>query len=587
MKYIIHILILLVLGATSAFSQITFQAKVSKNKLGVNERLRIDFEMNKDGDDFTPPKFSNFTVIGGPNQSISNSWINGVRSYKKTYSYFLEPEKRGVFTISQASITIDDEVYKTTPIQITVTGAIEKPKDPNDPSYIASKNIHLVAQVSKTNVYLNEPISLEYRLYVSDKVAVDNWNEMDVPKYSDFWNQNIKIKEYKVEKGKYNGENYRYIVLRKTVLYPQKTGQLDLDPLTLDLTMRVPTNRRDFFGSLFMKSVKKRVSAGKKVITVKPLPEAGKPSDFSGAVGNFSFSVTPSKTELDATESLQLKVKVSGKGNLKLFKLPKLALPSALEVYEPEHNQKVSTNSSGMQGYISDIYTVVPQYKGKYPIPTVSFSYFDPKTESYKTLSSKDVVINVLNGPVSVAQNENTGQVNKQPVVGTESTFAFIKTKANFKPIGQPHFFKSNLFWSLFLLPFLAIPIAIIYKKKIAKQKADVYGNRLRKADKLAKKYLGNAKKSLDDKAHFYIALEKAWYNYFKAKLHIETTDFNKTTLAQMLKQKDVEDTVISDFKAILERCELARYTPTDSHTMKEDYDKSVKVMGLIDKKVN
>ena len=586
MQLIKYTLLLFILTTSIASAQVNFDAKVSKNKLGVNERLRVDFEMNQDGDNFNPPDFAGFTVVGGPNQSVSNSWINGKRSFKKTYTYFLSPKKRGSFTISQATINIKDQIYKTTPIKIQVTAAVDIPKDPNDPNYLASENIHLVAEVSKTSPYLNEAITVVYKLYVSPKIAVDNWNEIDSPRYNDFWSQNINTKGQKVQNGTYKGEDYRYLVLRKTVLYPQKTGKLNIEPLTLDLSMRVPTNRRDIFGSLLMTRVSKTVSAGNKTINVKALPETGKPVDFTGAVGDFKLDVSASKTELDATESLQLKVNVKGNGNLKLFKLPKISLPSSLEVYEPEHKENVSTNLSGMQGSISDSYTVVPQYKGKYPIPSISFSYFDLKTESYKRLSSDEIVIDVLNGPSNnIASTENNVTANnKQAVVLNSDQFAFIKTKTDFTEMQQNYFFKSNLFWSLLLLPFLAIPLAIFIRKKKATRDADVYGNKIRKANKLARKYLGNAKKSLGQKEAFYIALEKALHNYLKAKLHIETNELSKDKIKSLLGGKGVEETVVKDFESILENCELARYTPIDVVTMQEDYDKAAKTISLIDK---
>ncbi|GAA4896057.1 BatD family protein [Flaviramulus aquimarinus] len=588
MKTIKHITLLLFILATSVVSaQVKFEAKVSKQKLGINERLRVDFEMNQDGDNFNPPSFSGFTVVGGPNQSVSNSWINGVRTYKKTYSYFLAPKQRGNFIISQATITIDGESFKTTPVKIQVTGAVDIPKDPNDPTYLASENIHLVAEVSKTNPYLNEAITVVYKLYVSPKIAVDNWNEIDSPRYNDFWSQAINTQGQKVQNGTYNGQDYRYLVLRKAVLYPQKIGKLNIEPLSLNIALRVPTKRRDIFGSLLMTRVNKTVSAGNKTIQVKPLPEVGKPVDFTGAVGSFSFDVTASKTELDASESLQLKVSATGNGNLKLFKLPKISLPSSLEVYEPEHKESVKTNLTGMKGRISDSYTIVPQYKGKYPIPSISFSYFDLKTESYKRLSSDEIVINVLNGP---SNSTNTSEVsavsnnNKQPVVLNNDQFAFIKTKTDFQTIKPSHFFKTSLFWNLLLLPFLAIPLAIVIRRKKASRDADVYGNRIRKADKLARKYLSSAKKSLGKKEVFYVALEKALHNYLKAKLHIETNELSKDKINSLLKEKQVNNEVIKSFGSILQNCELARYTPIDIVTMQEDYKKAAKTIALIDK---
>ncbi|WNH14147.1 BatD family protein [Thalassobellus suaedae] len=588
MKFIKYISILLFILTTSiASSQVKFEAKASKQKLGINERLRIDFEMNQDGDNFNPPSFSNFTVVGGPNQSVSNSWINGKRTYKKTYSYFLAPKKRGDFTITQASITIDGETYKTLPLKIEVTAAVDKPKDPNDPNFIASENIHLVAEVSKTDPYLNEAITVVYKLYVSPTIAVDNWNEIDSPRYNDFWSQNINTQGQKVQNGTYEGEDYRYLVLRKTVLYPQKIGKLNIEPLSLDIAMRVPSNRRDIFGSRLMTRVNRTISAGNKTINVKPLPETGKPIDFTGAVGDFNFNVSTSKSVLDASESLQLKVEVSGNGNLKLFKLPKISLPSSLEVYEPEHKENVNTTSSGMQGNISDNYTVVPQYKGKYPIQSISFSYFDLKTKSYKRLTSDDILIDVSNGPLNNTNANKTGAISnagKQPVVLNNDQFAFIKTTSNFTRIKPTFFFKTNLFWSLLLFPFLAIPLAIVIRNKKATRDADVYGNRIRKADRLAKKYLKGAKKSLGQKEAFYIALEKALHNYLKAKLHIETNDLSKDKINNLLKKKQVDEQPINDFISILESCELARYTPIDIVTMQEDYDKAAKAISLIDK---
>ncbi len=588
MKLKTRILILvLMLGTSFAFSQVKFEAKVSKKKLGVNERLRVDFEMNQDGDNFNPPSFTGFTIIGGPNQSVSNSWINGVRTYKKTYSYFLAPKKQGNFTIKQATITIEGETYKTLPTKIVVTAAVDKPKDPNDPNYIASENIHLIAEVSKSNPYLNEAITVVYKLYVSPNTGVDNWREIDSPRYNDFWSQNIDMKGQKVQNGTYKGEDYRFLVLRKTVLYPQKTGKLNIEPLSLDITVQVPTNRRDIFGSRLMTRVHKTVSAGNKTINVKALPEAGKPIDFTGAVGSFKFNVSTSKTELDASESLQVKVNVSGKGNLKLFKLPKISLPSSLEVYEPEHAENVKTNLAGMQGSISDSYTVVPQYKGKYPIPNITFSYFDLETESYKRLSSDEIVIDVLDGPLNnndSNSNVTTANLGKQRVVLNNDQFAFIKTKTNFTSTKPTYFFKTPLFWSALLLPFLAIPLAIVIRKKKATRDADVYGNKIRKADKLAKKYLGNAKKALGKKEAFYIALEKALHNYLKAKLHIEISDLSKDKIISLLKDKKVDDTAITDFVSIIKNCELARYTPITNVEMQQDYEKAAKTISVIDK---
>ena len=569
-------------------AQVSFDAKVSKRNLGINERLRVDFTMNKDGDDFEPPNFENFTVVGGPSQSINNSWINGVRSFSKTYSYFLAPKKRGVFTVGQASIEIEGEVYKTLPVKITVSAAIDKPKDPNDPNYIASEKIHLVAEVSNSNPYLNEAITIVYKLYVAQGIGVRNSREIDKPRYSDFWSQNIDVNGLGAQQGTYNGEDYLYVVLRKTVLYPQKTGKLNIEPLSLDVTVEVPSNRRDVFGRSFMSTVNRRVSAGNRTINVKPLPEEGKPDIFTGAVGSFIFSLTTNKKELKASEAFEVKLEVVGNGNLKLFRLPELVLPSALEVYEPEHNESVTTLISGMKGKISDSYTVVANDPGSYPIPRVDFSYFDIKTKRYKTLDSERLVISVGTGPNMISESEDGAAklVSENNITPNLKLFRNFKTTKGFTPLQPDPFYKSNLFWVLLLGPFLLIPILLFVVKNRAVRALDVSGNKIRLTNRLARKYLSAAKKSLGKKETFYNALERALHNYLKSKLRIETSEFNKDKIGELLTKKKVESITLEGFLSILTACELARYTPLSSVDMQNDYDKAAQVINALDKQL-
>lgn len=573
-----------------AQAQITFVAKVSKKALGINERLRVDFEMNKDGDNFVPPSFQGFNVVGGPNQSISNSWINGKRSYSKTYSYYLSPKSQGTFTIKQASIEIKGEIYKTTPIKVLVTAAVKKPKNGNNADYIASENVHLVAEVSNSKPYLNEAITVVYKLYVSNDVSITrSWREIDSPKYSDFWSQNIDNKSgSKIYQGTYEGKPYRYVILRRAVLYPQKTGKLIIEPLTLDVPIDVQGNSRDIFGRRRMTRVNRTISAGKRTINVKPLPLEGKPDDFNGAVGKFNFKVSTNKTSLDANEALELKIKVEGTGNLKLFDLPKFNLPSSLEVYEPTRDNKIAVNTKGMNGSIKDTYTVIPQYKGTYPIRPITFSYFDVVSKKYKTLSSDEIIINVVNGPnpnQTTVVKENTSKKN---VIAIENDqFKYIQLSTKFSSINQPVFFKSKQFWWLVGVPFIFIPLIILIGNSRRKRLSDVDGKRLRKATKLAKKYLSEAKKNLGKQEAFYDALERALHNYLRAKLDIVTSEFSKEKIVTLLSEKQVEESVVSEFITLLKSCEFARYTPTSDVTIKQDYTKAVAVISSIDKQFN
>ncbi|EAQ48187.1 MULTISPECIES: BatD family protein [Leeuwenhoekiella] len=582
MKMKLKFLLIVLFAGFSAWSQVEFDAVVSKEKLGVNERLRVDFEMNQDGDNFRPPSFQGFTVVGGPNQSISKQWINGKASFSKTFSYFLQPNATGTLKIGQAEIEIDGTVYKTIPIEITVTGAVEKPKDPNDPVAAAEDNVHLVAEVSKNDPYLNEAFTVVYKLYVSRETAVNGWNELDAPKFADFWSQSIDEKQFKVYDGSYDGKPYRYVILRRTLLYPQKTGELTIEPLALNINVEAPTNRRDIFGMRITRPAKITVTAPTRKVNVKALPEDGKPENFSGAVGNFDFDVVASKTKLDAQEALDLTLTAKGNGNLKLFTLPKPKLPSALEVYEPENEQDVRVSLNGMAGSNSARYTIVPQQKGSYPIPPIRFSYFDPATEQYKTLSSDEIVIDVENGPATLATSD---KADKIPVEETKQ-FAYIKSDAKLKPMNQDRFFGSTAFWSLLVTPVVLIPLAILFGRKRRAYQNDVKGNRLRKADKLARKYLGDAKKSLGDQTAFYLALEKCLHNYLKARLNIQTSEMSKERISQLLQDRGVTVETTAAFLKLLESCEFARYTPSSSDAMQHDYEQASRVISEIDKQL-
>ncbi len=566
-------------------AQVQFEAKVSKQTLGLNERLRIDFTMNDDGDNFTPPNFEGFKIVAGPSQQVSQSWINGKSSFNKTYSYFLLPMQKGTLVIRQASIDIRGQIYKTSPIKITVTAAVEQPRDPNDTQVTADQSLHLVAEISKTNPYLNEPITVVYKIYFSYNIGITNWRELDKPKYNDFWSQNIDIKQLVAEEGRYKGEKYRFVTLRKTVLYPQKSGKLVIEPLSLDVDVQLPSNRRNIFGQVLLVEDHKRVSAGAKTINVKALPEAGKPADFSGAVGRFAFKVIPSKTNIKSGESLDLDVSVSGTGNLKLFTLPKPIVPTALEMYDPVHGEQVTTPLSGMTGKISDKYAIIPQYKGKYPIKPMSFTYFDLGSQSYKTITSPEIMINVLEGP-NVSNSSLAATTNSKKEVLSSAQFKFIKLKTELTSMRQSDFYGSTWYYLLALLPFLCIPVIVIFKKKKEAIDGDIAGNKIKLSNKLAKKYLSEAQKEIGNKEPFYIALEKAMHNFLKAKINIETSEMSKEKISEILLERKANPESISAFINLTENCEFARYAPSTSAAIQEDYDKAVTIISELEKQI-
>ncbi|MDV7186420.1 BatD family protein [Lutibacter sp. TH_r2] len=584
-----YILVFLMFASQFAIAQIEFKTEVSKNKLGVNQRFRVEFKVNKQGaDNFKAPAFTNFKIVGGPSSSVNQSWINGKSTYSQSYIYFIQPKNVGEYTIQPASIEYEGKTLKSNPVKITVTEAIEIPKDANNPEYVAQQNIHLVAEVSNGSPYVGEGIYVVYKLYVSENISVHDWRVTESPQYNGFWNQDIEVKQINVQKGKYNGEDYRYIVLKRAVLIPQRGGKLKIEPIKMDFNVGVPTGRGDFFGNMITKNVSYSAQSPLKVVNVQSLPEEGKPEDFSGAVGEYEFKVVANKNVLKANDAAQIKVEVSGRGNMKLFEIPKITTPPELEVYTPEHKEKISTALTGMRGTITDTYTVVPQYKGKYKIPEVSFSYFNPKEKKYNTIKNEAIYVEVTEGkelPGNVLNsNDSSNAVAKKAVTTNGNNFRFIALNAEFETKQHQPFFKTTPFYLLLLLPFLVIPIGIFVGRKRAERARDVFGNRIRLADRLARKYLSQAKKQLGNHEAFYIALEKALHNFLKAKLQIETSDISKEKISEILEDKGVESETIKEFIEVLNDCDFARYTPSTNVMMEQELEKAKEVITKIDK---
>ena len=578
----------LVLGIFAIQGQVSFEAKVSKKRLGLNERLRIDFEMNENGDNFNPPNFINFHVVSGPQQSVSRSWVNGVQSFSKTYTYFLTPKKKGKIVLGQAEVNINGEIYKTSPIEIEIISAVEKPNDPNNTDNIIDGNIHLVAEISKNNPYLNEGITVTYKLYFRNPISISDVQELESPSYGDFWSHLIKIGRAEINmRGSYKGEPYNEVIWRKAVLYPQKTGKLILEPLTLNLSLNLPSNRKDLFGRRILTQAQKIITTGKDIIRVKGLPQNNKPDNFSGAVGEFDFDVILNKNALKATESFQVKIKVKGKGNLKLFNLPPINVPNTLEVYEPEHEENIQITVSGMEGFIEDNYTIVPEYQGKYPIPPVKFTYFNPQTALYKTLDSQDLLVDVFDGPQAGSKRANIViSESKQIIETSENAFRFIKLNTELTPVNKKIFWMSNRFWIFLFIPLLLIIIAYLFKFFVFEKTEDASTSKQRKAQYLAKKYLSSAKKVFHNQILFYEALERALHNYLKAKLKIETTELSKSKIEILLLDKKVKKQTALDYVSVIENCELARYAPGSSVNIQSDFEKASRLIATIDKQL-
>ena len=557
-------------------AQINFEATVSKSKLALNERLRIDFVMNQNGDNFSPPEFENFQIIGGPNQSIKTSYINGERKFSKTYSYFLKPLKKGKLKINQASIEIDGEIYKSLQIEVLITDSVKQPSD-SITQYYNDDDIELRALISKGSPYLNEPITVVYKLYYKAPINISDARETETPNFKDFWSQTIKIPQLKVNREIYKGQNYNVVEWRKVVLYPQKVGELEISPLSLNLVLDVPTDKRDFFGNVIYDQTSQMISTGMRRIIVKDLPQQGKPDSFSGAVGNFEFDVILNKNSLRATESFQAELKVKGNGNLKLFDLPDILVPNSMELFEPEREELISTNLSGMSGSVSKFFTVIPRFQGNFPIEEVEFSYFDPNTEKYKVVKSPRLTIDVYDGPVI----SNTINNDNSNIITSNDSFRFIKLKGNLREVNNDVFFQSQFFYAIVTTPFILL-LSFLLFTTYKRNKKESSSELIRIEERNINKMIDSAKESIGDKILFYDKIEKALIKSLIVKFSIRMDSLNKEKIQQICREKGLsKDDVLLIIK-LIENCEKARYSRSSDSIMNKDLEIAKKVISSI-----
>ena len=569
---------ILFLSLNSLFlsAQVNFEASVSKSKLALNERLRVDFVMNQNGDNFSPPEFDNFQIIGGPNQSIKTSYVNGERRFSKTYSYFLQPIKKGRLKINQASIEIDGEIYKSLQIEVLITDSVQQPSD-TITQYYNDDDIELRALISKRSPYLNEPITVVYKLYYKAPINISDARETETPKFKDFWSQTIKIPQLKVQREIYKGQNYNVVEWRKVVLYPQKIGQLEISPLSLNLVLDVPTDKRDFFGNVIYDQTSQLISTGMRRITVKDLPQIGKPNSFSGAVGKFEFDVILNKNSLRATESFMAELKVKGNGNLKLFDLPDILVPNSMELFEPEREELINTNLSGMNGSVSKFFTVIPRFQGNFPIEEVEFSYFDPEIEKYKILKSLRLTIDVYDGPVvtNAINNENSN------IISSNDSFRFIKINANLREVKSDIFFKSKFFYVTVTTPFVLL-LSLLLFKTYKKNRKESSSELIRIQEKQINKMIESAKKSIGDKVLFYDKIEKAIIKSLMIKFSIKMESLNKEKIEQIGEEKGLNKDDILLIIKLIENCEKAKYSRSSDSIMNKDLENARKAISSI-----
>lgn len=592
---------LLCIAAGSVWADDVVFKATAPSQVIVGKPFQLTYSVNQRSKDLRAPEMPDFDVLAGPYQSTSSStsFVNGKRtsSFSQTYTYTLMAQRTGTFTIAPASIRVGGDEYTSNGVRITVLPADEQPQQnqqstgagagghrqsqqSNHSGSVSSENLFIRTIVSKTRVHEQEAILLSYKLYFAGVDVAQFTNNTKIPEFTGFLKQDLEQGEIQTELEHYNGRNYQTATLYRTLLYPQHSGDIKIDPASFEAVLRVQTRAQvrsifdDFFGTYT--NVTRAVSAPGVTIHVDALP-SGKPAGFSGGVGHFSLTPSISQTELQTNDAVTIRLDITGTGNMKLLKTPAIDWPEGFEPYDPKVTNNFKTTTAGVSGTKSIEYLAIPRASGDYTIPAVTFSYFDTNDDSYKTLTTPEYTIHVKKGANEQAGNAVVNNyVNKEDIkqLGSDiryinTTLPTLRTKS-----ASPVEYGSMAFCMLYFVPLcVALLLFIIFRKQI-KENADITRVRYKRANKVAQKRLKKAGKLLKDnqKEAFYEEIERAAWTYLSDRLSIPTADLNKDNIASILHGKGVSDDLIKEVNNVLSTAEFARYAPSSDHAMDDLY---------------
>jgi hypothetical protein len=574
MNLIFKIVLTAILLPFLALSQVKLEVKIEKTNLKLGEVTQVNYVFNEEGRNFVPPSFAGFNK-GGEYVSSNEVYDNGVYSIQQVYTFVIQAAKAGKVTISPANIRFDGKVYSSKPVLVLVSNekasdAIQRNQNPvittpkpnsNNKNIVGANNLLFVdVEINKTSAFVNEPVEVYYRIYLAPNLDVE-LNKKITTKFNNFWSQTEDV-QGGWERSVVNNRVYKSKIFKKAILYPQKTGKLEITPISLDLNINYPTGDYDFFGEPEYSVARREVVSNIKYIQVNPLPEKGKPDNFTGAVGKFEFNINVQKNELKSGESLQLDLIVSGNGNLKLFEIPKPSLPSNFEIFEPKHQEFISENMKGISGKIMDSYTVIPQEKGVFRLKPQQFSFFDVQSKSYKTISSETVDLNVLQGE----NQTNVSAVSK----------AKLETKKQLREENSGFEFTFAQFIGVVLLAGLTL---LFFTLKRNKKTVEEEVKPIKKEF-----FVIELQDFISNKELFYQKMEIKISEFLHYKFSLEKADLNKENIIQKFQEHNVSEENTNDFIGLLQSCEKTRYMPTSEGNMQLDFEKLqhlVKVIGV------
>ena len=593
------ILISTVIGAWA--DGITFTANAPEVVVS-GDQFRLSYTINSQKvRDFRAPSIQGFEVLMGPSRSTQYQNYNGVVTNSITFTYILMAEKEGTYTIPGATIVADGNNYTSNSVEIKVLppdqsssnagsgSSARSSRNQANSGKITDKELFMTATASKTNVYEQEAILLTYKVYTQVNLTALNG---DIPDLKGFHTQEVELpnqKTFTLEH--YNGRNYNTTIWRQLVLFPQQTGKIEIPSVTFEGTVSQIVASADPFDAFFnggnYVNINKNIVTPKLTIDVKELP-AGKPANFSGGVGEFTLSSSISTQELKTNDAVTIKLVISGTGNMKLINTPEVGFPQDFEIYDPKVDNKFNLTRNGLSGNKVIEYLAIPRHAGTYTIPPIEFSYFDLKSQSYKTLKTDAYTLNVAKG------EGNSDQVvanftSKEDLKVLGQDIRYIKTGDTQLTKKDDYFFGSTSYYLWYIVP-LALFIAImVINRKQAMENANVAKVRTKKANKVATKRMKNAGKLLAEKKSeaFYDEVLKALWGYISDKLSMPVSQLSKDNIEEELQKHQVADELIKEFINNLNECEFARYAPgNQDEKMDKIYSSAIDVISKMENSI-
>ena len=604
-------LIILLFFTSLAYAQnVEFKAS-APSVVAVGEQFKLEYTLNKEGDNLKVPTLEGFDLLMGPSvgQSFYSSNINGKMTQNVTfsYTYILEGTKKGTFQIPGATVIIDGKEYTSNALKIEVVegsrnsngnqAATNRPVQPDANATVNDNNLFVKVEVSRRSLYMGESLMATIKVYT--KVDLVNLGRTKFPDFNGFLAEEVPTPQrIELVREAVDGQIYNVGTIRKVLLYPQHTGEITIEPFELEciVRQRLANGGRSFFDEFFgnYKDVRAMRRSKPVTIQVKELPQLGKPAGFGGTVGNVTMATSLSADTVNANDAITYKVTFRGTGNLKLLKAPTINFPLDFEVYDPKESRDLNITENGMAGSVSFEYLIIPRYSGDYKIPAIRFSYFDSQSNTYKTIAGAEYNIHVRKGADKGQVETSTGnQVKsskKEDVRKVGEDIRYLKTEGlNLKAAGV-RFFGTTLYWLALLIPFVLFVVGAVLNRRRIKANADIVRVKNKAANKMARKRLKVAASAMKNHnaEQFYDEVLKALWGYMSYKLNIDRAELNRDNISEILQSKGVEEDRIKEFIAVLDTCEYARYAPgsNSDQEMGKVYTDSIDVITKLDKAI-